>query len=131
MDTAISVASTINEIHEKTPSHNRMELFKSGMSVGRDMMGTMSNTLILAFAGGSISVLITNYVYDLPYIQVINSYGIGIEIMQGLSGSIGVILTVPIVAAISAFTMGTVQTKLPAPAESICASGEEATKKVG
>lgn len=128
MDISISVASTINEIHENTPGLSRMELFKSGMSVGRDMMGTMSNTLILAFAGGSISVLITNYVYDLPFVQVINSYGIGIEIMKGLSGSIGVILTVPIVAAISAFTMCTVQTELPAPAESNCTSVEETTK---
>jgi len=137
MDTAISVASTINEIHEKTPDLSRMELFKSGMSVGRDMMGTMSNTLILAFAGGSISVLVTNYVYDLPYIQVINSYGIGIEIMQGLSGSIGVILTVPIVAAITAFSMGAVHTileekvdqpELPVPTETSNAFAAEIAK---
>jgi len=108
MDIAISIASTINEIHEKEPALSRLELFKSGMSVGRDMMGTMSSTLILAFAGGSISILVTNYVYDLPYVQIINSYGIGIEIMQAISGSMGVILTVPIVAAISAFSMSSV-----------------------
>lgn len=118
MDVAMSVASTINEIHEKNPSLSRRELFASGINVGRDMMGTMSTTLILAFAGGSITMLVSNYVYDLPYIQIINSYGIGIEIMQAFSGSLGVILSVPIVAAVSAFSM--------APARPAFAQGAEA-----
>ena len=52
MDVAMSVASTINEIHDKNPKLDTKELFKSGINVGKDMMGTMSNTLILAFAGG-------------------------------------------------------------------------------
>ena len=118
MDVAMSVASTINEIHEKNPSLSRRELFASGINVGRDMMGTMSTTLILAFAGGSITMLVSNYVYDQPYIQIINSYGIGIEIMQAFSGSLGVILSVPIVAAVSAFSM--------APARPAFAQGAEA-----
>lgn len=122
MDVAISVASTINEIQEQNPSLSRMELFRSGISVGRDMMGTMSNTLILAFAGGSVSVLVTNYVYNLPYVQIINSYGIGIEIMQAFSGSMGVVLTVPIVAAVSAFSMASAHTG-PVPAEEKDAAG--------
>ena len=54
MDVAMSVSSAISEIHDKAPQLGCLELFKSGMNVGRDMMGTMSNTLILAFAGGSI-----------------------------------------------------------------------------
>ncbi|NLJ30497.1 MAG: YibE/F family protein, partial [Clostridiales bacterium] len=55
---------------------------------------------------GAVSTLVTNYAYDLPYLQIINSYNIGIEIMQGISGSLGVILTVPLVAAFSAFANG-------------------------
>lgn len=66
------------------------------------MMGTMSNTLILAFVGGSITTLMLNYSYNLPLNQLMNSYNIGIEIMQGLSGSLGIVLTVPITAMISA-----------------------------
>ena len=77
------------------------QIFISGIHVGRDMMGTMTNTLILAFVGSSLSSLMTNYAYDLSYNQLINSYSIGIEIMQGLSGSLGVVLTVPFTAAIS------------------------------
>ena len=103
MDVAMSVSSAISEIHDKAPELSSVELFKSGMNVGRDMMGTMSNTLILAFVGSAVSELVINYAYNLPYRQIINSYNIGIEIMQGVSGSIGVILTVPAVAAITAF----------------------------
>ncbi|MGN0165476.1 MAG: YibE/F family protein [Lachnospiraceae bacterium] len=105
MDVAMSVASAIAEIKSKNPGLNVKELFKSGMNVGRDMMGTMSNTLILAFVGGSLSTLIVNYAYNLPALQIINSYSIGIEIMQGIAGSIGVVLTVPFVALISAWMM--------------------------
>ena len=105
MDVGMSVSSTINEIHLNSPNLTRIQLFKSGINVGRDMMGTMSNTLILAFTGSSLSTLILDYTYNLPYLQIINSYSIGIEIMQGLSGTIGVILTVPITSAIASFVM--------------------------
>ncbi len=101
MDVAMSVSSAICEIKDKSPSLTWQQLFKSGMNVGKDMMGTMSNTLILAFVGSSVSTLVINYAYDLPFRQIINSYNIGIEIMQGVAGSIGVILTVPIVAIIT------------------------------
>lgn len=103
MDVAMDVSSAVQELHIKNPALTPKELFKSGMNVGRDIMGTMSTTLILAFFGGSLGVWVLDYVYDLPYLQLINSNSIGIEIMQGLSGSFGVIFTVPIVAAFSAW----------------------------
>ncbi|SFR59563.1 YibE/F family protein [Anaeromicropila populeti] len=106
MDIGMSISSTICEISQRNPSLSRMELFRSGIRVGRDMMGTMSNTLILAFTGGSINILVWIYVYHLSYHQTLNMYSIGIEIMQGLSGSIAIILTVPIVSAIGAFLNG-------------------------
>lgn len=105
MDVAMSVSSAISEIHDKAPQLGCLELFKSGMNVGRDMMGTMSNTLIFAFVGSAVSELVINYAYNLPFRQIINSYNIGIEIMQGVSGSIGVILTVPAVAVVTAWML--------------------------
>lgn len=105
MDVAMSVSSAMCEIHDKAPQLGCLELFKSGMNVGRDMMGTMSNTLILAFVGSAVSELVINYAYNLPFRQIINSYNIGIEIMQGVSGSIGVILTVPAVAVVTAWLL--------------------------
>ncbi|MDD6155019.1 MAG: YibE/F family protein [Eubacteriales bacterium] len=103
MDVGMSISSTIEEIHIANPAYGRADLFRSGINVGKDMMGTMINTLVLAYAGGSLSTLIMNYAYDLSYNQLMNGYIIGIEIMQGLSGSMGVVLTVPITAALSAF----------------------------
>ena len=101
MDVAMSIGSAIAEIHAQNPALSRGELFKAGMHVGRDMMGTDSNTLILAFAGGSISMLVLDYAYDLPWLQIINSNNIGIAIMQGLSGSFGIVLAVPVTVALA------------------------------
>lgn len=102
MDVGMSISSTISEIYEKKPDATVRELFISGIHVGKDMMGTMSNTLILAFVGGSITTLMLNYSYNLPVNQLMNSYNIGIEIMQGISGSLGIVLTVPITAFVAA-----------------------------
>ena len=101
MDVAMSIASSMAELLAQNPTLTRKELLRAGMRVGRDMMGTDSNTLILAFAGGSVSMLVLDYAYDLPWLQIINSNNIGIAIMQGLSGSFGVILSVPATVAIA------------------------------
>ena len=103
MDVAMSVASTISEIHFRNPELSRKELFASGIRVGRDMMGTMSNTLILAFTGSSINTLVFMYVYGYSSTQITNMYSIGIEVIQGISSTMGVILTVPIVSVICAW----------------------------
>ena len=100
MDVAMSISSAIDEIYKQNTSLTRKELFKAGMRVGRDMMGTDSNTLILAFAGSSVSTLLLDYAYDLPYQQIINSNNIGIAIMQGLAGSFGIVLSVPLTVLI-------------------------------
>lgn len=81
MDVAMSISSAIDEIYKQNSSLTKKELFKAGMRVGRDMMGTDSNTLILAFAGSSVSTLLLDYAYDLPYQQIINSNNIGIAII--------------------------------------------------
>lgn len=103
MDVAMAISSTVFEIHDQMPELNRKGLFRSGMNVGRDAMGTMVNTLILAFVGSGVSTLLLTYAYKLPYLQIINSNNIVIEVMQGISGSMGVILTVPIVSLIASF----------------------------
>ena len=95
MDVVMSISSAIDEIYRQNLSLSRKELFKAGLRVGRDMMGTDSNTLILAFAGSSVSTLLLEYSYNLPYQQIINSNNIGIAIMQGLAGSFGIVLSVP------------------------------------
>ena len=105
MDVAMSVSSAMEEIIQQNPALTRKQLWLAGMRVGRDMMGTDSNTLILAFAGTSSSTLLLDYAYDLPYQQIINSNNIGIAIMQGLSGSFGIALSVPLTVTLCAWML--------------------------
>lgn len=99
MDIAMDIAAAVDELQRKKSGMGAKELFDSGMNVGRDVMGTMATTLILAFFGGSLGIWVLDYAYQLPYLQLINSNAVGIEIMQGLAGSMGVIFTVPLTAA--------------------------------
>lgn len=101
MDLSMSIASSIQEIHEASPQKNAKELFLSGMNVGKDMMGTMANTLILAFTGASINMLIIIYYYNVSYYQMTNMDMVNVEIIQGITGCLAVILTVPIVSFIA------------------------------
>lgn len=98
MDVAMSISSSINEIHLVNKKLRWKELFISGMNIGKDAMGTMANTLILAFTGSSLNLMLLIYSYGIPYNQLINTDLIAIEILQGISGSLGIILAVPISA---------------------------------
>ncbi|WP_029232253.1 YibE/F family protein [Butyrivibrio sp. VCB2006] len=102
MDVAMSIASAVHELHEVNGEMTAMELFRSGMNIGRDAMGTMANTLILAFAGSSFTLLLLIYYYNIGFTQLINTDMVAREVIQGLAGSIGIVLTVPIVAFLSA-----------------------------
>lgn len=102
MDVALMIASAVSEIHSMNPKVSRMSLFQSGINIGQDAMGTMANTLILAFAGASLNMLLLFRIFDYPIIQIMNSDLMTIEIIQSVAGSIGIVLTVPLVAAISA-----------------------------
>ena len=105
MDTALGIASAVYELHEQNPSLDTKQLFRSGMHIGQDAMGTMANTLILAFAGSSLNMLILVQTYDIPFIQLINTAYICIEVIQSIAGAMGILFTVPIVAFISALVM--------------------------
>lgn len=102
MDIAMSISSSIHEVHEANPKLSARELLRSGMNVGRDAMGTMANTLVLAFAGTSLNMMIFLYSYDVSYVQLMNTDFIAIEIIRSLAGSIGIVLTVPLVAMLCA-----------------------------
>ena len=105
MDVALGIASAVWEIHEQNPALTARQLFRSGMHIGQDAMGTMANTLILAFAGSSLNMLILVQTYEIPFLQLINTDYICIEVIQSIAGAMGILLTVPIVAFISARLM--------------------------
>ena len=101
MDTAVSIASTINEIHETDKSLGTMQLFKSGMNVGRDIIGTMSNTLILVYIGASLPLVLLASNIDLQ--KFFNLNQVATEILSALVGSTAILACVPITAIISAY----------------------------
>ncbi|WP_055069935.1 YibE/F family protein [Clostridium massiliamazoniense] len=106
MDTTMSITSSIFEIVSINNKLTKDELFKSGMNIGKDIMGTMTNTLILAFTGSSVNILIMYFMYKFPYVQLINIDLIVIEVVQGLSGGIAVILSIPITAILASRLVG-------------------------
>ena len=105
MDVALGIASSVWEMREQNPDASAGSLFRSGMQIGKDAMGTMANTLILAFAGSSLNMLILVQTYDIPFLQLINTDSIALELVQSVAGSFGILLTVPLVAFISARLM--------------------------
>jgi len=101
MDVGMSIASAMHEIEIKKPDIKPRELIKAGMNVGRDVMGTMSNTLILAYTGGSIHLMLLMMAYNIPFRDIINQDMMASEILRALAGSIGLIITIPLTAVVS------------------------------
>lgn len=101
MDVAMSISSAVNEIYQHNLKISNKDLFKSAMAIGKDIVGTMINTLILAFAGGSLPLMMMIWEYGMVYRQFINIPTIAIEIVNALAGSIGIIAAVPITAIVS------------------------------
>ena len=106
MDTAMSISSAVEEIKLANPDISTRKLFEAGMNVGRDVMGTMSDTLILAFTGTALNLVLIISATDTSFNQFINNNFIGVEIIRGLAGSLGIILTSPAVAYIAARLLG-------------------------
>ena len=102
MDVAMSISSALNEMYGHDPDLTAKELARSGINIGRDVMGTMANTLILAFAGSSFTLLLLIYYYNVSFLQLINTDLVARELIQGIAGSVGIVLTVPFVAMIAA-----------------------------
>lgn len=95
IDISISIASAMSEIAEVNPDINIKDYVKSGMSIGKDIIGAMSNTLILAYAGSSLIILLIVLSSGLSFIQIVNQDVIAGEIFKAIIGSIGLILSVP------------------------------------
>ncbi|HAI20646.1 MAG TPA: YibE/F family protein [Clostridiales bacterium UBA8153] len=105
MDVGMSVASAMAEVKRVNPEVTPPALFRSGMNVGRDVMATMSNTLILAYTGSAIPLLLLFMAYDTPLIRIANLDLIATEVVRALAGSIGLILAIPITALAGAYLL--------------------------
>lgn len=98
MDVAMSIASSLDEIKIKNPEITWKELFKSGMNIGKDVIGTMTNTLILAYVGGSLTLILLFMACNMNFIEILNKETIAEQIISAIAGSMGVVYTVPITA---------------------------------
>ena len=96
MDVGMSIASSLDEIKMKNPDITWTELLKSGMNIGRDVIGTMTNTLILAYVGGSLTLILLFMACNMSIMEILNKETIAQEIISAIAGSMGVVFTVPI-----------------------------------
>lgn len=106
MDVAISIASSVHEVKKVNPDASALQLVGAGMNVGRDIMGTMANTLILAYTGGALPFMLLILVYNMEPVRIMNWELIATEIVRALVGSIGLIISVPITALVAGLLSG-------------------------
>lgn len=102
MDVGMSIVSALYEVYLHNPTLTAKEIFQSGIEIGKDMIGTMTNTLILAFTGSALISLLVFISYQVQFNQLFNSNYLSIEIAQGLCGTFGIVLTIPAASAIMA-----------------------------
>ncbi len=103
MDVSISIASSLHEVTVTSKTRNPMKIFASGINIGRDIMGTMANTLVLAYIGGSLSVTLLLVAYSSSTYALLNRELIITEILQALIGSFGILLTIPLTSIVCAY----------------------------
>lgn len=103
MDVGISIASAVQEVAKTNNELSTKALYQSGMNVGRDIMGTMTNTLVLAYAGTALPLLLL--AQQIPFAKLLNLDLVATEVASALSGSLGLVCTIPITAVSAAMLM--------------------------
>lgn len=106
MDTCMSIVSSLFELKAQNLSMTTKQLLQSGMNIGKDIMGTMTNTLILAFVGSSINLVLIYYMYCMPVISLLNTDFIIIEIVKGIISSMAVVLSIPVATFMTSRLIG-------------------------
>ncbi len=100
-DVGMSVASAAAELKEVNPKISLYHLIQSTMNVGRDIMATMANTLILAYVGSSIPLMLLITYDNVNWLRIINMDLVATEVVRGIAGSIGLVVAIPITALIA------------------------------
>lgn len=106
MDVAMSISSAVQELTRVNPTLTCRALLRSGMNIGRDMVGTMTNTLILAIIGSGLTLIVYIYSLGLQPWQLLSSPYLSLEAVSAISSSVGVMLAVPLTAVICALAYG-------------------------
>lgn len=101
MDVSMSISSSLRELYDQIEKPTFKALFKSGITIGRDIMGTMANTLVLAYIGCELSATVISVAYSSSVTTLFGREKIVVEIINALIGSIGILLTIPLTALVS------------------------------
>jgi uncharacterized membrane protein len=106
MDVAMSISSALSEIKRQSPEITSKGLLSSGITIGKDILGTMSNTLVLAYIGSALSTVILLTVSDASLLFLLNREMIVVEILQALVGSFGIFFAIPLTSLFAAWLLG-------------------------
>ncbi len=96
MDVAISIASALTELQKENPNITKANLIKAGFNIGRDVMGTMINTLVLAYIGGTITMMLLFVGFQTSFYHLINLDFVATEVVRAVTGSIGLLFAIPL-----------------------------------
>ncbi len=103
MDVAVSIAASLQEVHDSSEHPTFAALMKSGLNIGQDMLGTMMNTLVLAYIGSSLSLVLILIVYSNSLLELFNKEMIVVEVLQSLAGSVGLLAAIPLTTLVSSY----------------------------
>jgi len=113
MDVAMSISSSLWEVREAGGVSDFASIVKSGITIGKDILGTMLNTLILAYIGSSLSLILLINVHSTSYLELLNMEMIIVEFLRALVGSFGMLLTIPLTAGICGWLYTRNTTQVP------------------
>lgn len=105
IDVSISISSSMNEIFKNNPAIAKSSLFKSGINIGKDILGTMTNTLLFAYIGGFMTLILWFNRLNYSIANIVNAKIFCSEIFQILSSGIGIILIIPATAIITSMVL--------------------------
>lgn len=105
IDVSISISSSLSEIYRYDPSVPGRRLFSSGLRIGRDILGTMTNTLLFAYVGGFLPLMIWFDMYHYSFGDILNDKLFCSEVFQTLAGGIGILLIIPVTAALTPYVL--------------------------
>ncbi len=100
MDVAMDISTSLNELHTNAPHMKFWDLFRSGMNMGQDIMGTMANTLVLAYIGSSLCSILIYITYSSSLFELLNRENIVVDLLNALIGSMAILLTIPLTALV-------------------------------
>jgi len=103
MDLAMDVASGLDELRMRKPDLSLLDAMRAGFGIGRPVVGTMTTTLLLAYSGGYMALLMVFMAQGVPLVNLLNLNYVAAEILHTLVGSFGLVTVAPFTAIVGAF----------------------------